>query len=68
MTERTHDPADCDCDQCHPELVSDAAPDLCVHVEDGFRASLEMWKSSCECCFGEAFPEGIDGALSKARA
>lgn len=68
MTERTHDPANCDCDPCHPELVADSAPDLCVHVEDGFRTSLEMWKSSCDCCFSEAFPEGIEGALAKAGA
>lgn len=68
MTERAHDPANCDCEPCHPELVDEAAPDLCVHVEDGFRASLEMWKSSCECCFGEAYPEGIEGALAKARS
>jgi len=68
MTERTHDPANRDCDPCHPELVDVAAPDLCVHVEDGFRASLEMWKSSCECCFSEAFPDGIDGTLAKAEA
>ncbi|MGH7764886.1 MAG: hypothetical protein ACREOM_10790 [Candidatus Dormibacteraceae bacterium] len=67
MTERAHNPAGCDCDPCHPELVDSTGPDSCIHVEDGFRASLEMWKSACDCCFSEAFPEGIDGALARAR-
>lgn len=65
---RRHDIANCDCATCYPQASPEAAPDLCTCVEDGFRASLEQWKESCSCCFSEAYPEGIEGALAKARA
>jgi hypothetical protein len=68
MAERVHVPADCDCERCHPNSVPEAAPDLCAHVEDGFRASLEQWRTACECCFSEAYPGGVEEALAKARA
>ncbi|HEX6489509.1 MAG TPA: hypothetical protein VF137_11655 [Candidatus Dormibacteraeota bacterium] len=70
MTEdtRAHNPADCDCETCYPQKSPVAAPDLCDCVEDGFRAGLERWKDSCSCCFSEAYPEGIDAAVAKARA
>ena len=65
---RAHVPADCDCDRCEPQASPVAAPDLCAHVEDGFRAALEAWKEGCSCCFGEAYPGGVEDALAKARA
>ena len=65
---RVHKPADCDCDPCNPQAGPEAAPELCNCVEDGFRAGLERWKDSCSCCFSEAYPEGIEGAIAKARA
>lgn len=65
---RAHNPADCDCETCYPQNSPQAAPDLCNCVEDGFRAGLERWKDSCSCCFSEAYPEGIDAAVAKARA
>ena len=64
---RVHNPADCDCAQCYPTASPSAAPDLCNCVEDGFRAGLERWKDGCSCCFSEAYPEGIEGALALAR-
>lgn len=67
MPERLHVTASCDCDRCRPDSVPEASPDLCSHVEDGFRASLEQWRSACECCFSEAYPDGVEGALSRAR-
>lgn len=65
---RKHDPVNCDCDPCNPQAAPAAAPDLCTCVEDGFRAGLERWKDACSCCFSEAYPEGIDAAVAKARA
>lgn len=65
---RVHNPADCDCDPCIPTASPVAAPDLCDCVEDGFRAGLERWKEACSCCFSEAYPEGVEGALAKARS
>lgn len=65
---RVHDPVNCDCDPCNPQASPQAAPDLCNCVEDGFRAGLERWQESCSCCFSEAYPEGIDAAVAKARA
>jgi hypothetical protein len=67
MAQRIHDDANCGCGVCNPEASPAAAPDLCSCVEDGFREGLERWKASCECCFSEAYPEGIEGALAKAR-
>jgi hypothetical protein len=64
---RRHDPANCDCETCKPQAHPEAAPDLCNCLEDGLRASLERWKESCECCFSEANPGGIEGALELAR-
>jgi len=63
---RKHDPANCDCETCYPTAAPQAAPDLCDCVEDGFRAGLERWKASCDCCFSEAYPEGIEGAIARA--
>ena len=60
---RTHDPANCDCATCYPTAAPQAAPPLCDCVEDGFRAGLERWKDSCDCCFSEAYPGGIDEAV-----
>ena len=68
VDERSHDPFSCDCNTCRPETVSDVVPDLCDCVEDGFRAALEHWQDSCPCCFGEAFPDGVEGTIAKARA
>ncbi len=65
---RQHDPTTCDCNTCNPTHVAEAAPDLCNCVEDGFRASLERWKESCECCFSEAYPDGIEGAIALSKA
>ncbi len=68
MTERAHDPANCDCDPCNPAAVPESGPDACDCVDDGFRAALERWKEGCECCFSEAYPGGIEEALRLARA
>lgn len=65
MAERIHA---CGCEECNPNSVSEAAPELCSCVEDGFRASLERWKQSCECCFSEAYPGGVEEAIAKSRA
>jgi hypothetical protein len=65
--ERRHDPANCDCDPCNPQAHPEAAPDLCNCLEDGLRASLQRWKESCDCCFGEAYPGGIEQALELSR-
>ena len=64
---RVHDPKNCGCETCYPQNSPQAAPDLCAHVEDGFRAGLEAWKSSCDCCFAEAYPNGIEDAIARAR-
>lgn len=65
---RVHDPVNCDCDPCNPQLAPEAAPNLCNCVEDGFRAGLERWKESCSCCFLKAYPDGIDAAVARARS
>ena len=64
---RAHDPKNCDCATCDPKASPPAAPDLCLHLEDGFRASMEAWRESCTCCFTEAYPGGIDEAIRLAR-
>lgn len=65
---RTHDPKNCDCEKCYPDAVAREGPDPCDCVEDGFRAGLEAWKESCSCCFSEAYPDGIEDALVRARS
>ena len=65
MAERVHN---CGCETCAPNSVPEEAPPVCSCVEDGFRASLERWKESCDCCFSEAYPGGVDEAIAKAKA
>jgi hypothetical protein len=64
---REHNFSVCNCNTCNPTRAPQAAPDLCSCVEDGFRASLERWQESCPCCFSEAYPNGIQGAVSLAK-
>ena len=64
---RVHDPKNCDCGSCSPAASPQAAPDLCNCVEDAFRAGLEAWRENCTCCFTEAYPNGIQGAIALAR-
>lgn len=65
---RTHDTKNCDCETCYPNSVPREGPDPCDCLEDGFRAGLEAWKESCSCCFSEAYPDGIEDALARARS
>ena len=64
---RRHDPANCDCEPCNPGAHAEAAAEICNCLEDGLRASLERWKESCECCFSEANPGGVEGTLERSR-
>jgi hypothetical protein len=65
---REHDPLNCDCNSCYPTAHPEAPAEVCNCIDDGLRASLVIWQEKCSCCFSEAFPEGIEGALRKAHA
>lgn len=57
---------------------NDAAKELVAHShdapsqseieeagEEGIRLGLQRWHESCPCCFSEAYPDGLEAAVSK---
>jgi hypothetical protein len=66
MAERAHSGHAPGCPNCNAETRVE--PEVCGCLTDGFGEGLKRWADSCPCCFGDAYPQGLEKALEEAMA
>ena len=66
MAERVHSGHKPGCPNCNAETRVEQ--EVCGCLVDGYAEGLKRWADSCPCCFGGAYPDGLDKALAEATA